>query len=611
MKDYGKRLLEALNGAQYVIAHIVQYIQVKVKPRYQPLGATQQHYSQPPFSTYLQLSEKKETYRDLPVRIPLQVSSRQTSNLVVYNSHSHVVQDVIRCVVTQAVQKVVGPGNKEYVFQLNPVWEYSAEISTNLYELVFLADLAPLSTTTFEVHGQASGETSKIPAVSVKLFLSDTWGDAATPTLSGGHVFNFESTKHGDIELTNANLHAIFSSNTGLLISLNGRPVNISFGAYKSADFHSGAYLFRPDPFSPLINITGRFPLTRLVQGPVMSEVIVVYSDTVMQRARVYHTAGTLSTGIELETSFDVSVRQEFFEMFMTISSDVSSGQEFFTDSGGFEMVRRVRNDLLTVEANYYPMTEAVYIEGDSRRLTLLANHAHGVTSGEPGHLEVMLERKLRYDDARGLGEGVMDNRYTKSKFWLLAESLQGKAEVPLLSRNAHTLSTILNFPLIVLQSTPQAPNRELHEEVSFLRQPTACDVHVLAIRALPLNGTYLKASDRALMVLQNRAPDCRIASTLGCLDNSPGVDFGDNLVSLISETSLTGTKKGKTVPANRIRVAPHEIESFELQFGTRSVTELPQKHRLHRRKSMKSKSPPRAESITGRNPDPENSSSV
>ncbi|XP_003739496.1 alpha-mannosidase 2 [Galendromus occidentalis] len=562
MKDYGARLFVALTNVQSIIAHLVQYLQVKNKPRYQPLGAN--NSSQQPFSTYLQFSEKKQSYETLPVRMPLRISPRQPNVLVVYNSHGHVVQDVIRCVVTQPVQKVVGPGNKEFVFQLNPIWEYSAEINADMYELVFIGDLAPLSTTTFEIHGLAAGETSKIPAVSVKLFLSDTWGDAATSTLSNGHLFNFENSGHGDVSLTNDNLHAVFSSHTGLLSHLNGRPVGLSFGAYRSVDFHSGAYLFRPETGSPPFNVTGRFPMTRLVRGPVMSEMIVVYPNTVMQRARVYHTTGPLSLGVELETSFDLSIRREYFEFFMTIKSDVSSGQEFFTDSGGFEIVRRVRNDLLPIEANYYPMTEALFIEDDTRRLTLLANHPHGVTSSSPGHLEVMLERKLRHDDARGLGEGVVDNLHTKAKFWLLAESLQGKTEVPLLSRNSHILSTMLNYPPIVLQSTPQADQRELIEQVSFLRQPTACDLHLLAIRTMP-SDKYHKPSDKALMVLHHRAPDCRFSSATGCSDNSRGVDFEDGLVALITETSLTGTTNGKTVPGKRIQVAPHELASFVL----------------------------------------------
>ncbi|KAG0412896.1 hypothetical protein HPB47_009959 [Ixodes persulcatus] len=112
-----------------------------------------------------------------------------------------------------------------------------------------------------------------------------------------------------------------------------------------------------------------------------------------------------------------------------------------------FEMMRRVTNVELPIEANYYPITSAAYLEDKTSRMTLVVSHAHGAASIQPGSLEVMLDRKLRYDDSRGLGEGVMDNRKTVARFWLTLEERRSQpgstkdGRTPeLVSAGSHTL---------------------------------------------------------------------------------------------------------------------------------------------------------------------------
>ncbi|VEL19500.1 unnamed protein product [Protopolystoma xenopodis] len=60
----------------------------------------------------------------------------------------------------------------------------------------------------------------------------------------------------------------------------------------------------------------------------------------------------------------------------------------------------------------------------DYFRLSLLSSQSLGVTSETSGELQVWLDRQLRFDDGRGLGEGISDNRATISKFRLLLEKV-------------------------------------------------------------------------------------------------------------------------------------------------------------------------------------------
>jgi alpha-mannosidase II len=56
-------------------------------------------------------------------------------------------------------------------------------------------------------------------------------------------------------------------------------------------------------------------------------------------------------------------------------------------------------------------MTTMAIIEDSVKQVTLHSGQAHGVASLRQGELEVMLDRQLVYDDERGLGQGVTDNK--------------------------------------------------------------------------------------------------------------------------------------------------------------------------------------------------------
>ena len=64
------------------------------------------------------------------------------------------------------------------------------------------------------------------------------------------------------------------------------------------------------------------------------------------------------------------------------------------------------------MEGNHYPITSKTYIEDGDWRVGLAVDHAQGATAWKEGWLEVMVDRRSTFDDARGMGEGVLDNRY-------------------------------------------------------------------------------------------------------------------------------------------------------------------------------------------------------
>jgi len=66
-------------------------------------------------------------------------------------------------------------------------------------------------------------------------------------------------------------------------------------------------------------------------------------------------------------------------DLFTRISSHLKSGDNFYTDSNSFTMMKRKRHyPDRPVAANYYPLTSAVYLQDESLRLTLLSAQSLG-----------------------------------------------------------------------------------------------------------------------------------------------------------------------------------------------------------------------------------------
>jgi hypothetical protein len=100
-------------------------------------------------------------------------------------------------------------------------------------------------------------------------------------------------------------------------------------------------------------------------------------------------------------------------EIISRISTNISSQGYLFTDSNGREMQTRLINHRPSwyynvtepVSGNYYPVNAAAYIKDSSAQLTVLVDRSEGAASLASGQLELMVHRRLLYDDSRGVGE--------------------------------------------------------------------------------------------------------------------------------------------------------------------------------------------------------------
>uniref|UniRef100_A0A4W6CQT1 Alpha-mannosidase n=1 Tax=Lates calcarifer TaxID=8187 RepID=A0A4W6CQT1_LATCA len=273
----------------------------------------------------------------------------------------------------------------------------------------------------------------------------------------------------------------------------------------------SGAYLFLPGEEGAQLYSSSEPPLIRVSRGPVFSDITSCFRHFT-HTLRLLHLDG--HAGRSLEISNMVDIRSEVNrELAMRLVSNVANGNRFYSDLNGFQMQQRRTLEKLPLQANFYPMTSASFLQDSSSRLSLLSAQSQAVASLRPG--ELVLDRRLQQDDNRGLGQGVTDNKLTASLYHLLLEDRRGGAQevggasVEHLSLLAHLTSLSLCHPPItmVAPSDSQLPKLRPFRP---LRSSLPCDVHLLNLRTLEDEAE--SPSQEVALLLHRKGFDCSSA---------------------------------------------------------------------------------------------------
>ena len=593
MEDYGKKLNRGIIEALGVISHSVQFLLVR-DHSVLPTDMNAAH----PLTAYLFPDIDRPEWDGITQKVVLTLPPVEGRKIVIFNPDIHTRIELIRILVKNPIVKVIDAQNgNELQNQINPIFNTTAAIATHAFELEFIASLPPLSLTTFVIqsphHRRHRTHRSK-----VSLFLSDANADEENNVFDlednkiNPRIFNFDNPYDKDLEFETPYIKVKFDKKTGFLTQIYDKKTDfvqktrMTFMAYKSADFYSGAYLFKPSHFDPVQNITERFPVMRLIKGELSSQLTVIYPNFIEVEYKVFNTYAPIGSALRIHCKFDVSKRPDLidWELIMRIESDIDnmdhkdSRRRFYVDSNGFQMMERKYVNELGVEANYYPMTSALYIEDDISRLTLLSSHSHGVSSPAAGTVEVMLERKLRFDDNRGVGEGVFDNKLTISRFWVGVERIEQSVDqnndiVPNLSQLMYSLMTTLLYEPIVLVSNGRE-DRPINTSLRFLDTPFDCDLFLVNLRTLPDFTDFNSPSMSSLLLVQNRDHSCRVipqidVSSLLCSEpKSRPKHLSHIRVQTINECSLTGLKSMSSLTdLSDIDVKRMQINAFNVTF--------------------------------------------
>lgn len=532
---------------------------------------------------YVLSESDRDSYEKLPKKIPISISVDENRKIILFNSLAQPRHEVVSVKVTSYKIRVLGPHKNPIPYQIAPVMN-ATSITHDMYILLFIADLKPLSIATYYIEQMERTPTEAISTVYCNRCSKDI-------------VFPIKPMKIGDIQLENHKLKLLFDGQTGFLKQVTRKATNkimqcnIQFAAYPSAQFHSGAYLFMPDPNlrdtdKDILEEYTPHQKIYIVFGNLSSRLTVEYGRLLTHQVSIYHQEGGasyLSEAIHIRNviDFEAPPKNRETEMFMRLQTDILNGDppEFYTDLNGHQMLKRTKIERIGIEGNYFPITTMAYIEDTSKRLTLLVNHAQGAASYQPGWLEVMLERRTLYDDSRGMGEGLLDNQRTVMKHWLLLEDINSGGEVDKYSRPslfANYLSNSINYPVNIFVVDSSAENHvKLVPETRLISQSFPCDVHLLNLRTNHDSKLPQFPVNSALLVLHRQGYSCSVGTDV-ILKHCPlsdrlaqGISFSRLRNLNITKTSLTGTKAERYLRNGLwdISVKPMEVETYRVKF--------------------------------------------
>lgn len=552
----------------------------------------------------IQSEVEYDTYGKPPKK--LMISHVDKKKVIIFNPLAEKRTEIITLRSSTTNVRVFDTLQKKHVlYQITPdieIREHGRRVlSDESYDLIFEASLPPLTFVTFNLEEYTN--TSNHGVV-----FCNKCNDLEKP--AANRLFTTKKMLPGDIQLENSFMKLLINRNTGLLRQVYRKDlrkrnvVEMQFGAYQSAQRHSGAYLFMPDYDAPEKQVLDSYAASNdmledniiIVSGPLTTEIKTMYLPFLVHTVRIYNGGDPfLSRGIFIENivDFENPPRNRETELFMRIQTDIQNGEppEFYTDQNGFQYQKRVKVEKLGIEANYYPITTMAWMQDDETRLTLVTNHAQGAAAYEPGRIELMMDRRTLYDDFRGIGEGVVDNKRTVFHNWLLLEAMPGAPRYKrrtepqfehvhqrafnehkaygLPSLTADYLSRTLNYaPNVYIIDTSETTDVEVASHQSFV-QEFPPGVHLVALRTVTDEILEQFPSTSCYMVLQRPAVVCNMGDkTVKSTIFSPDTEFSGLVVRNISSVSLTGLKTyHKLKGFQEISIDPMEVKTYKIRF--------------------------------------------
>ena len=386
--------------------------------------------------------------------------------------------------------------------------------------------------------------------------------------------------------IENRFLKVYVNKQTGLLeqiVDSKGKTTVLKSTFLKYAPKKSGAYLFGPQgEAQPISSITSSTPQMKVIQGEMYSEVRVRQAAAgFTQTFTLYNVDDVKGTGLYITNEITMAIDQSLTnaEIVMRFDTNVENNNIFYTDLNGFQMMGRKHHNM-SIEMNYFPITSMAILEDSERRITLHSAQSHGVASLARGQLEVMLDRNVRKDDGKGLGQGVNEKELVLTEFVVQIEHMTSSmtSEEPRYtypSAGAIAINEQLQskVQLFSIEQNADAFDSSFQSFQDIL----PCDVFIVGLRLLAENDLHVTA---ASLVLHRKSLSCELpvgkvlcsAADTSVPDqqflNSLGFSAKKSSLITVEETSLSHLHKiGSQTSFSDIRPMPHELRTFRLKF--------------------------------------------
>ncbi|XP_047033618.1 alpha-mannosidase 2 isoform X2 [Helicoverpa zea] len=171
---------------------------------------------------------------------------------------------------------------------------------------------------------------------------------------------------------------------------------------------------------------------------------------------------------VEISNTLLIDPAVDDLELALRLRTAVKNGDVFYTDLNGMQMIKRRYFEKIPLQANFYPLPAATYIEDDKFRFTVLTSTPLGMAALQSGQIEIMQDRRLSRDDNRGMAQGVLDNIRTRHTFKLIIENAKKTCEKRTpsehpsgqLTLGAHVSQQYLLQPLIAMHYSSKQDGR-------------------------------------------------------------------------------------------------------------------------------------------------------
>nr|CAD7594452.1 unnamed protein product [Timema genevievae] len=451
VEDYAKKLHDAIRGSQHIIQQSVYALLTRNKFTHTFSAfdilkrvASSQDLPDSEF-TYFDLDDVRKHHYSIPEKTVLAFGpDMEAHTVVLFNSLTWQRKELVTVRVSTAYVKVPYPQYiisptwqcKELVTvtnsdgdlvpsQTSPVFLRSGSVADSHYDIMFIGEVPPLGLATYRIHAVHPGDKHMGSSTFASLKILNMLGDI--PKIEGFQ--NIEVIPDGkEFSISSDQISAVFTAQ-GLLKAVTLKssgttfPVHVDLARYSArpGKERSGAYLFLPDGQAVMLTLDR--PLVMVVEGPLLAQVRVLLPE-VQHYITLYNTPGVDSLGLEVNNIVDITDHNNY-EFIMRISTNIQNNEDFFTDLNNmqvgelvmktptnnqnnknlftdlnmqmicqhavlvFQMIRRKHFTKLPLQANYYPLPGAVFIEDDETRLTILTAQPLGVAALKPGQVEV------------------------------------------------------------------------------------------------------------------------------------------------------------------------------------------------------------------------------
>jgi hypothetical protein len=343
----------------------------------------------------IQLSEVRPGATHLPTRKILNFGADKVSKIVVlFNPTGRSRTTQLLQAVDSSTVCVRNADGTLLPAQVNPL--YSNDLLTKQpgFELVTPIEVPPFAVKVVEV----------VRDPSCKVTMASVWQS------KGGAVSNFPEGSDGS-SATLQNSHVVATFRNGLLETMRpaidgsaSSTVREAFFKYQTSK--SGAYIFVPngEPTSVAVDTV------RHISGPFISSMHVIVQEGGGGRTILARSARLASNDLGVKMSHYVDITaQSNEEWIVRYDTNLNTDRTLYTELNGWTSDRHKIRDgpRIPLQTKYFPLPAGAFIEDvkDHRRLSIQSAQPCGVGSMKESSVEVMLDRRLTRDDARGMNE--------------------------------------------------------------------------------------------------------------------------------------------------------------------------------------------------------------